>query len=522
MIALVADFPGVHRFPGSRSVREKEWRGLLEDAMREAGLTSRNSRVFFALSSEPKGGDWKYRNRARASSDLLRLRRELGKLSPKVVVAFGSDVLSELAPEASDLSMENARGYVFDAEGLDAPVVASMAPWDVARSWSPWRTLLSFDLQRAQEIHRHGLIRPTRDVKIIASDSDARHAVNALRRQRVLGADIETWRDTSLACIGFAGESGKAFVFPAKYLRRASELLGDPGVTTIWANGIYDLFVLKHREGVKFRARVDDAQIMWHAAYPELAGAKEDKRKHRFTRKSLSFLASLATYDRWWKGDYDTEEEFYIYNGKDCCITYDVWTFVKKEAERVGALDVYEHERSLMWPCVDMLERGLRVDEKLRSARVHALTESLESASEEALVAALPLLERERETLEDLGKIHLFQETDPTCSCCRHASKKQERCWSCAGFESAPSKADLVARGGDASKKKAELEEEMLGVCKVCGGAPRETRWAFNANSDTQMKVLLYDLLKLPQRFNNGSLTVNEGALKSLLGAIPT
>lgn len=519
MIALVADFPGVHRFQtGGKNVTEQEWQRILSDASREAGLTSRNSELLFLLETPPKAGLFKY-----AGSALPRgraaLHARLRSMKPSAIVAFGADVLEALVPGV-DPSMENARGYVFDSDF--GPVVASMAPWDVARAWAPWRTLLSFDLQRAQEISRNGLVRPTREVAIIGSDRDARRAVGALRRQRDLSADIETWGDTSLACVGFAGESGKAYVFPAQYLHRASELLEDPDLTTIWANGIYDLFVLKHREGVRFRARVDDAQIMWHAAYPELAGAKEDKRKHRFTRKSLAFLASLATFDRWWKGDYETEEEFYIYNGKDCCITHDVWHFVKKEAERVGALDTYEHERGLMWPCVDMLQRGLRVDEDLRQWRIAELEKSLASASSEAMEAVLPLLEREKETLEELGSIHLFQETDPTCECCRHASKKQFACWSCAGFESAPSKADLVERGGDPSKKKSELEEEMLQTCKVCKGAPREVRWAFNANSDTQMKVLLYDVLRLPRRMNKGSLTVNEAALKSLLGAIPT
>jgi DNA polymerase I-like protein with 3'-5' exonuclease and polymerase domains len=72
---------------------------------------------------------------------------------------------------------------------------------------------------------------------------------------------------------------------------------------------------------------------------------------------------------------------------------------------------------------------------------------------------------------------------------------------------------------------KADYESYVLDVCKVCGGAPRETRWAFNANSPDQMKILLYDILKLPKRFSrNGkgqsTLTVDEQALKGLLAGI--
>jgi DNA polymerase I-like protein with 3'-5' exonuclease and polymerase domains len=296
-------------------------------------------------------------------------------------------------------------------------------------------------------------------------------------------------------------------------------------VTTVWANGIYDLFVLKHRCGVKFQARVDDAQIAWHSAYPELAGAKEDRKKHRFTRKSLSFLASLTTMDKWWKGDYETEEEFFVYNGKDCAITLDVWDYVMKAVEDVGAEDVYEHERSLMWPCVDMLARGLNVDDGLRKERVEALSARAEEVSREAFEVVRPLLDRVADELERLEVRHLFEETDPTCTCCGHGKKKQLACWACAGFETAPTKAEMLNKlelDKKTKRSKEDLARELLPVCHVCCGAPRETRWTFNANSTEQMKTLLYDVLRLPKKMKDGRPTVDEAALKALLGGIPT
>lgn len=515
---------------------------VLDDALREAALSRADVSLLFLSRFRPPRDTFAALRQDVIATEVARLRAELRRLRPSVIVALGPEVAHALVPEWPDAragrdlvhrgnikratDMENRRGYVFDSPF--GPVVASMSLGAVISGWTPWRVLLTQDLRKAKRIASDGLVRPTRDVEIVANARDARHALDALGRHRVLAADIETWGDSSLACIGFAGESGKAYVFPANYLDRASKLLGSPRVTTVWANGIYDLFVLKHREGVEIRCGIEDAQVAWHAAYPELAGKKENSKRHKMSRKSLAFLASLCTTDPWWKGDYETEEEFFVYNGRDCCVTFDVWRFVQEEVKKMNAAATYEHERALMMPCVDMLARGLHVDEALRSAREATLATEAERVKEAANADLREFLESKREELEALGALGLFEEVDPTCPCCRHASKKQARCWSCAGFESAPSKAALVERFKITTKMtKAEAEEAFLGTCAVCGGAPRASRLVLNPNSDTQMKVLLYDVLKIPKRFGRNPkgesvLKADEGTLKGILGGLPT
>lgn len=794
---------------------------ILLDAMAEAGLRREDVTLLTLSSVRPPRDEFRALDASRLKADIARTHETLRHLRPKVTVALGAYVAHALIPDWPDArsredglvhrgaifgatDIENRRGYVFDSPF--GPVVATVDPAFVDASWSPWRVLLSLDLQRAVKVASDGLIRPTRDVEIIRTARDASRAVGALRRQRVLASDIETWGDTSLACIGFAGESGKAYVFPTEHLDRASELLGDADLTLVWANGIYDLFVLRHRYGVPIRARLDDVQVMWHclpgwqtvetlkgpvpikdlvgrsdiwiwgydgerpkpvkmraafktrknapllrvkflrrgapgnarkwypsdesaveevvctpehrfmlldgswveakdlkcgdglmhakfsthrngrrfinwnrkgvqvsryvweslhgkipskheihhvdedftndepenlecltkkehnerhdkhayldqtgrtsaragtiggsrpdyeeleklyvvgmsikalarhyqaaestikthleqagvrlrtfseaqvmrrarernarvleveilttkedvyclesdsgnffvnglvvhnSSYPELAGAREDKRKHRFTRKSLSFLASLSTYDLWWKGDYETRDEFFIYNGKDCLITLDVYEFTKAEVERVGAEATYEHERGLIMPCVDMLARGLRVDEPLRQERVAALTSTLEAATTEALAPVIPWLAEKRETARDPKTFRLFESVERTCECCGHASKKQQACWACVGFKSAPSKKDLTRVFGAFTGTKAEMEARFLPVCRVCEGRPRETKLEVNLNSNHQMKALLFDILKLPKR-----ASTDEATLKGLLAGL--
>ena len=781
MIAFVGDAPSAADERSGVLFSDVAGR-ILEDAMVEAGVR-REASSFFNVFPRRFG-----------APDVAALHDALRHAHPRVIVALGAQAAHALIEEWPDgrsreglvhrgnirgaCDVEARRGYVFDScvDGLDAPIIVSIHPREVLDTWTPWRTLLSFDLQRAQELVREPLRRPVRQVDVVSSRSQSRSALAYLRRFDRLSADLENRGDLSVACLGFAGESGRSVVFPSQYLDDARELLRSPSLTTVWVNGIYDLYVLKHREGFEIAGRVDDAMILWHAAYPELAGAREDKRKHRFTRKSLSFLASLATFDAWWKclhedtpvlmadlswralkevqtgdevvaftedtredkkrtweiatvvgkklqrkqclrvqtirgsligtpchkvlatprggrkgwyrldelkpgiylhflerwkksttyeagwlagfadgegtirrslnqqtgaaltiaqkagplltkahaiaialgfdvrihgpekitpslyfaggtravfkalgtfhpdrlvhnfvnmlrsrlvsmrtekavilsiddmgempvGDiattagtfvadgfavhnsynFTTEDERFVLNGRDCCITLDVWDFVAREADVVGAWSTYEHERSLMWPCVDMLHRGLRVNERLRVERMTALARAAEEESSKASQALLPLLERERDTLREAGVLHLFEETEGVCSCCRHAVKKQARCWGCAGFEKAPAKAEMMAAFGIASDTKvtkAELEAR-LAPCVVCDARPRETRWVLNLNSDAQVKTLLYDVLKLPKRFGRNAkgesvLKADEATLKSLLSGLPT
>jgi uracil-DNA glycosylase family 4 len=530
-IAIVGRDPGWHETKQGRPFVEQAPAGsILAAAMTEAGLRRSDVNIFNVVNVKPGGNRFEAHRRFDVEQGLLDLHQNLEQLQPSIIIALGNEAcLACLGLSVhGTFGIEDRRGYIFD--GPFGPVLASIHPAAIARTWTPWRMLLSYDLQRAKEVHDGYLRRPQREVEVVTSDRGVGRALSALQRHRLLACDIET-RDTGdLACIGFAGESGKAYVFPAKYLSTARQLLESPRITTVWANGIYDLFVLRHRYAIDIRNSLEDVQIAWHAAYPELAGKKADPKKRRMTRKSLAFLASMSTFDHWWKGDYSNEHEFMVYNGKDCCITFDVWTWVQEHLNNVGAWDTYAHERQLMLPCVDMLARGLNVDDELRTRRIGELDSHFDKLYADLNEVAQPLIKAWA------GDKRLFENIEPTCKCCRHAKKKQQRCWGCAGFEKAPSKSDLEAwakthylrltpafyismkEGAKLTKK--DYEDEVLRTCTVCKGAPRREWLEFNPNSHAQAKVLLYDVLRLPKRMKDGALTTDENALKALAGGL--
>lgn len=493
--------------------REVTWRNqqVLEMHLRQAGVRLADCKIAFIPNLPPSG----------------------------VIVAFGDAAARFTIPTwpAEGVAMPTRRGYAWESPFAKIGVISSQAPSAVDREWVPWSPLLAKDLWKAKELARRGkLERPERNVRVVQSIADAERSVQTLRRSRVLAADIENYDEHTLACIGFASSSRESVVFPARYLKACRSLLEAPEVTFIWQNGVYDLYFLLTRCGVRVAGGVEDTLLQWHCLSPELAGAAVGPKAgaRRRTAKSLAFLVSLYTFDPWWK-DYDfvdDSERFHL-NGMDCCVTYDIWEQQREHIKAQGVQEIYQHEVGLMWPVTEMHTRGMKVDTKLRDARVAELSGRLEGFQAKLNALVMPLLEERSDRLTP-EQLALFQQIEGVCKCCRHAAKKQLACWGCAGFEKAPSKADMVdyailhgynpagcSHPSEAGKmKKAELEAWLLETCRVCRGQPRREWLEFNPNSTPQTCIVLYDLLKMPKKFNGGSLTADEGALKDLLGQI--
>lgn len=475
-------------------------RRVLDDVLAEVGL--RYDDVFI---TEP----------ARALADLRRLR-------PNVAVALGDIAASTLIPgwnEDPDASTMMRRGFLYN--GLTgAKVLVSVDPQQAATQVVPWRVLLNYDLQRAAEESISSLLeRPERNVEIVTSAHDARRLADELIRSRRVACDIEIHDSTTLACVGFAPSRDRAIVFPAEFFDDARRvLLSD--VPKLFQNGQFDLHFLATRCGVRVRAYRDDTLIAWHACYPELAGASEDtagNRKNKTTRKSLAFLASIFTRDAWWKDyDWSTIEEFYVLNGRDCCITFDVMEHLDALINRQDVRRIYEHGIALVWPCVDMQARGLPIDDKLRTRRIEALATRVDAYAAQLAELAIPLIEREWDRIPETSR-HLFIDRR-VCECCRNGKGKRDECWACAGYDRKPTKKMLAERG------------IVPTVCARCEGAGEFRRLVFNGGSVDQKRILLYDILKLPKRYETKKdkkkgtkrtvLSTNEDTLKGLLAHV--
>lgn len=162
---------------------------------------------------------------------------------------------------------------------------------------------------------------------------------------------------------------------------------------------------------------------------------------------------------------------------------------------------IHDFELRLLEPCLAMSKRGIRINDPLRLQRMKEIARSIKPLVAEVQEAVLPLLH------DDMPRANLFRDKW-TCPCCRNGSKLKRQCWRCAGFLKAPTKKMLQ----DALC----WPDSALLPCKVCNGDGQRITWRFNLASHEQMKVVLYDLLKLPKRVREKKLRTDEDALKEL------
>ena len=186
---------------------------------------------------------------------------------------------------------------------------------------------------------------------------------------------------------------------------------------------------------------------------------------------------------------------------------------------------IHDFELALLDPCLAMSQRGIRIDE---ARRVRMLADLV--AERDGILPALEtfvvegVLPKFAERLN--GKAHLFTERR-VCACCRNGKAKRAACWACAGFEAKPTKRELKQRASDnVLLMRGErtqvgdvivIDVSPLKPCAKCEGRGAFERLVFNPASPEQVKIVLYDLLRLPARTKDGKLTTDAKALKSLL-----
>ena len=211
------------------------------------------------------------------------------------------------------------------------------------------------DLERAMEQAMWPEIRrPKRDVTIVEQCNEAVAHLRDLQRQAVVSVDIETLPSETgpiVWCIGFSPEPGRAIVVPfikalrytwaadeeLKILREISKLFLSPMVLKVFQLGSFDTTILGKNYGLRvLDGTYADTGLLHHACYPYLP-------------KSLSFMTSTMTQEPYYKDDGKVLEgkrasdyAEYIYNGKDCCVTREIWSVLKRDAHELGTWSGYQ------------------------------------------------------------------------------------------------------------------------------------------------------------------------------------
>jgi DNA polymerase len=512
----------VGRDPGADEVKVgRPFVGLagkvLADALGDAGLDRDELNLTNVVPIQPPNNVFA----AHKVSDITLGRSLLDKtikdLAPKLIITCGNEASYACIPKwpsrhgtiATATGIEDRRGYIFEGRH-GHKVLPIIHPAATLRSWVPWRILTTVDLTKAKKEAQYAEIRrPTRKCTVVRKHDTALKVLREFNRFNRLACDIEiTDRGNGLSCIGLGGEKSHAFVFVGEGIATALSYLHDPGrsSTLVFCNGMFDAHFLLTRVGVRVSKFTDDIQLAWHSCYPELAGASSDKdaKRHKHTRKALSFLASIYTNDAWWK-DYAFKNpmEQYTLNAIDVCVTLDVMEQLDVVIDQMGVRPIYNHTMSLVWPAVEMQARGLEVDNDLRRQRIRELRKERKIHQDTISAIALPLIKRAADS-GTLPRRSLF-ESRIVCKCCRGGSKKRVQCWGCAGYATSPS-ATLLKTDG-----------VTLTTCKKCKGVGKWKELTFNPKSTDQKKILLYDILKFKVRRHKKKVSVDEEKLRDML-----
>ena len=216
---------------------------------------------------------------------------------------------------------------------------------------------------------------PTRKVEYTLSFQQILERLDWIDREvKDCAVDIETMYGRGgpvLWCIGFAPSPDHAFIIPfiqggklawplpqeAALLQAISRYFLNERAKKIFQNGAYDLSVLGRYYGLRVAdGTYEDTMWCHHATYPQI-------------KKSLETLASIYTWEPYYKdegkvqmGRRVSDAAEFAYNGKDCCVTREIFPIVAQNAREMATWSGYQRSMSYMSSLLAMMLNGVKID----------------------------------------------------------------------------------------------------------------------------------------------------------------
>lgn len=223
-----------------------------------------------------------------------------------------------------------------------------------------------------------------------------RAATGKPKRKRFVG-------EAYLGCIGFSYDPAESLTIPltldywgnpddAAAARLAVKRLCESPVPKVLQNGLFDAYWLA-TEGIQLANFRYDTRAMSHCLEPT--------QPH-----DLAYMASVYTRESYWKADTKDPDEIaryasnsdtlWTYNGKDVCVTLELYRALREELERAKRMDYYErHYADLLAPLLALSLHGIRVDESRRNeTRVRLDTKLRELATRISELAGVALVSK--------------------------------------------------------------------------------------------------------------------------------
>ena len=391
----------------------------LNKMLQDAGILRTQCYVTNVVNAKPLGGDlahWVKRKKKEVKSTdvpyrdgwvdpivllgIESLKAEIAVVKPNIIIALGSLALWALCGHWGAAKWRGSQ--LVSDDGVK--VIPTIHPAAVLREWG-WRQIAVSDMRRAKRFEHvvgpcygnepewNFVIRPSFDTAM-ATLHRLQASVEAAPYW--LDVDIET-RANHIACLGLGWSRTEAICIPfmcieskegywtleeeTRIIFEVRRLLTHSNARIRWQNGLFDAQYL-YRYWHFIPNHAQDTMLSHHVMYSGL-------------RKALDFQASMyCDYYRFWKDDGKTwdrsmgEDQLWVYNCEDCVRTREVGEVEQAAIPKMG-LEYAEAFQQRLWRVVlNMMIRGIRVNEAIRARFALDLQEEM-SAREEFLNAAV-------------------------------------------------------------------------------------------------------------------------------------
>ena len=364
-IAIVLDFPGKVELSSRRPLTSPEGK-YFSKMLSIAGINKEDCYITYAAHQKPLKGLYRSINAGIRAEGFTQLQKDLEEWKPNLVLAVGADVFTLLTEKGSIFKYRGAVQETLYPEGLK--ILPTLHPRDLIRGNGQYEPIVINDLTKAKEESEFPEVRyPDRDIEIIENIVDA----EAIFHEFVdypdpVACDIESiGMNGIMTAYGFATSPTKAYVVGKEALKsprvlRALSKFCASSTPKIFHNGLFDVLHNAYYYKIYNRNFFFDTMIAQHAAMPILP-------------KSLGFCASIYTKEPYWKDEstdafkpnsgFSDWNTLYIYNGKDCCLTYEVYEKVQKQLDHWSTWPAFNLMMDLVEPCLRAMHAGFKIDQ---------------------------------------------------------------------------------------------------------------------------------------------------------------
>jgi uracil-DNA glycosylase family 4 len=289
------------------------------------------------------------------------LKKDLEQFKKKglnIVITLGAEAMFVL----TGLSKITAhRGYVVESSLVPGlKILPTLHPETLTRGQGKFEFVVIADLKKAvRESSMPQLTFPKRNILVIR---DAQEAIARLRSISDIidpvTVDIET-AGGKMTAYGWATSRSEGFSIVSKLITnvevlRAISQFAYSSTPKIFHNALFDAFHNAFYYKIINKNIFGDTMLAQHSVYPTLL-------------KSLGFCASLYTDEPFWKESvWETNnldnDALYIYNGKDCCLTYEIWEKLMLEISAWKTEKPYKLMIDNIPPVLFSMIKGIRIN----------------------------------------------------------------------------------------------------------------------------------------------------------------